>query len=191
MVDALLDALPELFRSGRAQHSALASVVQASSMALEQAGGGRAVVFWSGVEPGNAPSKRREELKVVGTDKEKTLLSGRNPAMKALAAECISRFTSVDLFLCTSNLGVALDTASLAVLPALTGAGMFHYPAFEVERDGERLANEVRRVVTRPSGYDAIAKVRTSAGITVRTIYPSTSQLLKKTKTKQKKEKRK
>lgn len=167
VVDALLDTLPGLFRTGRAQYAAVASAVQACSLALEQAGGGRAVVFWSGVEPGNAPAKRREELKAVGTDKEKTLLAPRNPAMKELAKECITRFTSVDLFLCTSSHGVALDVASLAVLPSHTGASLFHYPGFEVERDGERLANEVRRVVTRPSGYDAIAKVRTSAGLTV------------------------
>lgn len=125
-------------------------------------------MFWSGVEPGNAPSKRREELKAVGTDKEKTLLAPRSPAMKQLAQECVTRFTAVDLFLCTSNLGVAPDIASLAALPAHTGAGLFYYPSFEAERDGERLGNEVRRVVTRPCGYDAIAKVRTSTGLTVR-----------------------
>lgn len=167
VVDTLLDKLPELFRTGRPNHSAMPSVVHASSLALEQAGGGRAIVFWSGVEPGNAATKRREELKAVGTDKEKTLLTPRNPALKTLATECIARAASVDLFLCTSGMAQPIDVASLAVLPSLTGAGLFYYPGFEAERDSDRLAGEVRRVISRPAGYDAVAKVRTSAGITV------------------------
>lgn len=125
VVDTLLDKLPELFKTGRPNYSAMSSVVQASSLALEQAGGGRAIVFWSGVEAGNAATKRREELKLVGTDKEKTLLTPRNPAMKTLATECVARFASVDLFLCTSGMAQPIDVASLAILPSLTGAGIF------------------------------------------------------------------
>lgn len=48
---------------------------------------------------------------------------------------------------------------------------MFYYPGFESERDADRLGSEVRRVVSRPAGYDAVAKVRTSAGITVCILY--------------------
>lgn len=167
VVDALLDKLPELFRGSRAAHSALAPAVQASSLALEAVGGGRAVVIWSGMEGGNAMVKRKDDLKLVGTDKEKTLFHARNPALKTLADECVSRAASIDLFLCLSSLAQPLDVASLAVLPSTTGAGLYYFPAFQVERDADRLAGEMRRVVTRPSGYDAVARVRTSRGLTV------------------------
>lgn len=167
VVDALLDRLPELFSSTRATHSALAPAVQASSLSLQQVGGGRAVMFWTGLEGGGAVAKRREDLKLVGTDKEKTLYHVRNQELKKLASECVTQGASIDLFLCMSSIAQPADVASLTSISTTTGGNMHYYPSFQADRDAERMGGEMRRLVTRPGGYDAIARVRTSRGLTV------------------------
>ncbi len=167
VIDALLDKLPVLFRESRVPHAALGPAVQAASLALESVGGGRAVVVWSGTESGASVTKRREELRLVGTDKEKTLYQPRNPTLKTLATECATQGSAIDLFVCTATAGHPLDITSLLVLPNSTGGGLYYYPGFQSERDALRLSNEIRRVVSRPCGYDAIAKMRTSRGLTI------------------------
>jgi protein transport protein SEC24 len=85
--------------------------------------------------------------------------------LKALATECAGRSTVIDLFVC-SPVGTC-DLVSLAVLPSTTGGNLYYYPGFTSERDGARLQVDSVRALTRPFGYDAIAKVRCSKGITV------------------------
>lgn len=163
VVDALLEKLASMFIKGaRSSPEAFAAAVQAASLALEGSGG-RILAFTSGVP--DSESKRRDDLKLLGTDKERTLYAPRNPALKALATECAGRSTAIDLFVCPP--AGTCDLVSLAALPNTTGGNLFYYSGFTSERDGERLCAEAMRTLTKPFGYDAIAKVRCSQGITV------------------------
>jgi protein transport protein SEC24 len=46
-----------------------------------------------------------------------------------------------------------------------TGGEVFYYPGFKADRDGEKLSNDIRRDITRETGFEAVMRVRTSRGI--------------------------
>jgi protein transport protein SEC24 len=163
VVDYFLEKLAVMFTSGaRSSPEAFSAAIQAASLALAS-GGGRILAFTAGTP--DSETKRRDDIKLFGTDKERTLYAPRSPALKALAAECASRSTAIDMFVCPPP--GTCDLVSLAALTNTTGGNLYYYPSFTSERDGGRLRAETARTLIRPFGYDAIAKVRCSKGITV------------------------
>lgn len=47
----------------------------------------------------------------------------------------------------------------------LTGGQIYKYTYFQAPVDGDRLIEDVKRNITRPTAYDAVMRVRTSTGI--------------------------
>lgn len=56
---------------------------------------------------------------------------------------------------------------SVGCLTAITGGQSHSYPNFHAQRDGTKFAEELRRIVTRPFGFDAVLRVRCSTGLSV------------------------
>ncbi|CAH2268434.1 jg16866 [Pararge aegeria aegeria] len=89
-------------------------------------------------------------------------------AYNELGQSCSAAGVCVQLFVCNNAYA---DAATLGQLPRLTGGQLHKYTYFVADTDGARLAWDVKRTVTRPTGHDAVMRVRTSTGVRATEFY--------------------
>ncbi|XP_066549901.1 protein transport protein Sec24C isoform X1 [Amia ocellicauda] len=165
VINSLLDQIPDMFADTRETETVFAPVIQAGLDALKAADcAGKLFIFNSSLPIAEAPGKlkNREDKKLVGTDKEKTLFQPQTSFYGSLAKECVAQGCCVDLFLFPNQY---VDVATLGVVPLQTGGSIYKYTYFQVPSDGERFLNDLRRDVQKHIGFDAVMRVRTSTGI--------------------------
>ncbi|XP_070975475.1 protein transport protein Sec24C-like isoform X4 [Oncorhynchus clarkii lewisi] len=165
VIESLLDQIPEMFADTRETETVFGPVIQAGLEALKAADcAGKLFVFHSTLPIAEAPGKlkNREDKKLVGTDKEKSLFQPQSGFYSNLSKECVAQGCCVDLFLFPNQY---VDVATLAVVPVSTGGSVYKYTYFQAETDRERFLNDLRRDVQKPMGFDAVMRVRTSTGI--------------------------
>lgn len=93
---------------------------------------GKLMVFSSNLPMVDAPGKlkNRDDRKLLGTDKEKTILNPQNQAYNQLGQDCVQAGVSVDLFLFNNSY---IDIATIGQVSRLTGGEVFKYTYFQVE----------------------------------------------------------
>uniref|UniRef100_A0A671RND6 Protein transport protein Sec24C-like n=1 Tax=Sinocyclocheilus anshuiensis TaxID=1608454 RepID=A0A671RND6_9TELE len=165
VIESLLDQIPEMFADTRETESVFGPVIQAGLEALKAADcAGKLFVFHSSLPIAEAPGKlkNREDKKLVGTDKEKSLFQPQVSFYNTLAKECVAQGCCVDLFLFPNQY---VDVATLGVVPTSTSGSIYKYTYFQASSDQERFLNDLRRDVQKQVGFDALMRVRTSTGI--------------------------
>uniref|UniRef100_A0A671N7I6 Protein transport protein Sec24C-like n=1 Tax=Sinocyclocheilus anshuiensis TaxID=1608454 RepID=A0A671N7I6_9TELE len=165
VIESLLDQIPEMFADTRETETVFGPVIQAGLEALKAADcAGKLFVFHSSLSIAEAPGKlkNREDKKLVGTDKEKSLFQSQVSFYNTLAKECVAQGCCVDLFLFPNQY---VDVATLGVVPTSTGGSIYKYTYFQAPSDQERFLNDLRRDVQKQVGFDAVMRVRTSTGI--------------------------
>lgn len=164
LVESMLDMLPQLFAENKITEAVIGAVVQSVRMALESRGG-KLIVFQTSL-PMSGPGalRHRDELKLYGTEKEKTLYAPQDDFYKKLAESCVDAGLSIDLFLFPN---AYVDVATLGCLSTITGGETHMFTNFNADRDGVKLAGEINRLVTRPFGFNALMRVRCSTGLRV------------------------
>ncbi|XP_032429566.1 protein transport protein Sec24C isoform X2 [Xiphophorus hellerii] len=165
VIESLLDQIPEMFADTRETETVFGPVIQAGLEALKAADcAGKLFVFHTSLPIAEAPGKlkNREDKKLIGTDKEKTLFQPQVGVYNNLAKECVAQGCCVDLFLFPNQY---VDVATLGVVPVSTGGSVYKYTYFQAQTDQERFLNDLRRDVQKQVGFDAVMRVRTSTGI--------------------------
>ncbi|XP_039991896.1 protein transport protein Sec24C isoform X1 [Xiphias gladius] len=165
VIESLLDQIPEMFADTRETETVFGPVIQAGLEALKAADcAGKLFVFHTSLPIAEAPGKlkNREDKKLMGTDKEKSLFQPQVGFYNTLAKECVAQGCCVDLFLFPNQY---VDVATLGVVPVSTGGSIYKYTYFQAQSDQERFLNDLRRDVQKPVGFDAVMRVRTSTGI--------------------------
>ncbi|XP_068438888.1 protein transport protein Sec24C isoform X4 [Clinocottus analis] len=165
VIDSLLDQIPEMFAETRETETVFGPVIQAGLEALKAADcSGKLFVFHTSLPIAEAPGKlkNREDKKLIGTDKEKSLFQPQVGFYNTLAKECVAQGCCVDLFLFPNQY---VDVATLGVVPVSTGGSVYKYTYFQAQSDKERFLNDLRRDVQKLVGFDAVMRVRTSTGI--------------------------
>ncbi|XP_041364667.1 protein transport protein Sec24C-like [Gigantopelta aegis] len=165
VIDSLLLQIPELFAESRETETVLGPVIQAGLDALKSADRcGKLLIFHTSLPTAEAPGKlkNRDDRKLLGTEKEKTLLTTQCPFYTKLGQECVAAGCSVDLFLFPNSY---CDVASMSEVCRLTSGNIYKYSYFQADLDGERFIEDLKRNVSRPVAFDAILRVRTSTGI--------------------------
>ncbi|CAL8261172.1 unnamed protein product [Arctogadus glacialis] len=165
VIDSLLDQIPEMFADTRETETVFGPVIQAGLEALKAADcAGKLFVFHTSLPIAEAPGKlkNREDKKLIGTDKEKSLFQPQVGFYSTLAKDCVAQGCCVDLFLFPNQY---VDVATLGVVPVSTGGSVYKYTYFQAQSDQERFLNDLRRNVEKPMGFDAVLRVRTSTGI--------------------------
>ncbi len=110
LIEGLLDMLPDLFTESMVAEAALGSAVRAVQATLSTLGG-RASIFLSTIPTiGPGALKHREDPKLYGTDKEKTLFVAQDNFYRVAGEECTEAGIAVDLFLFPSQY---IDVASI------------------------------------------------------------------------------
>ncbi|XP_070847397.1 protein transport protein Sec24C isoform X1 [Chaetodon trifascialis] len=165
VIESLLDQIPEMFADTRETETVFGPVIQAGLEALKAADcAGKLFVFHTSLPIAEAPGKlkNREDKKLIGTDKEKSLFQPQVGFYNTLAKECVTQGCCVDLFLFPNQY---VDVATLGVVPVATGGSVYKYTYFQAQSDKERFLNDLRRDVQKLVGFDAVMRVRTSTGI--------------------------
>ncbi|XP_045924173.1 protein transport protein Sec24C isoform X3 [Micropterus dolomieu] len=165
VIESLLDQIPDMFADTRETETVFGPVIQAGLEALKAADcAGKLFVFHTSLPIAEAPGKlkNREDKKLIGTDKEKSLFQPQVGFYNTLAKECVAQGCCVDLFLFPNQY---VDVATLGVVPVSTGGSVYKYTYFQAQTDRERFLNDLRRDVQKLVGFDAVMRVRTSTGI--------------------------
>jgi protein transport protein SEC24 len=75
---------------------------------------------------------------------------------------------SVDVFLFS---GQYTDVASLSILSKYSGGTCYYYPAYNAVRDGTKFHKELTHNLTRPTGFEAVMRVRATRGLRISNFY--------------------
>uniref|UniRef100_A0A0A9W2S1 Protein transport protein Sec24C n=1 Tax=Lygus hesperus TaxID=30085 RepID=A0A0A9W2S1_LYGHE len=165
LIDMLMQQIPTMFADTKETETILAPAIQAGLEALKAAGcAGKLLVFHSSLPTFEAPGKlkNRDDRKLLGTEKEKTVLTPQNKVYNELGQECVQSGCSVDLFIFNNSY---IDLATIGQVARLTGGDVYKYTYFQADLDGDRVVADVRANVRRLCAFDAIMRVRTSAGV--------------------------
>ena len=171
VIDSLMAQIPQMFVDTRETETILAPAIQAGLEALKASErSGKLIIFHSSLPIAEAPGKlkNRDDRKVLGTDKEKTVLVPQNNVYNNLGQECVGAGCSVDLFIFNNSY---VDVATIGQICRLTGGEIYKYTYFQADIDGERLISDVINNISKPIAFDAVMRVRTSTGVRATDFY--------------------
>lgn len=164
VINNLLDQIPDMFADTNESETVFAPVVQAGLEALKAAEcSGKLFIFHSSIPTAEAPGKlkNRDDKKLVGTEKEKTLFQPQRGVYEQLTKDCVAQGCCVDLFLFPNQY---VDIATMGDVPSHTGGSIYKYSNFQVEVNGQQFLSDLSRDVEKSIGFDAIMRVRTGTG---------------------------
>ncbi|XP_047162184.1 protein transport protein Sec24-like At3g07100 [Vigna umbellata] len=163
VVETFLDGLPSMFQDNVNLESAFGPSLKAAFLIMSQLGG-KLLVFQNTLPSlGVGRLKLRgDDSKVYGTDKEHVLRLPEDPFYKQMAAEFSKYQISVNMYAFSDKY---TDIASLGTLAKYTAGQLYYYPAFQSVIHGEKLRNELRRDLTRETGWEAVLRIRCGKGV--------------------------
>lgn len=164
-ISKLMDNIPQIFQGTKENSGALGCAIQAGMSALKASGRtGKLFVFHSSLPQAEGPGKlkNREDRKLLATDKEKTVLSPQTNYYNNLGQELVGVGCGVDLFVFNDSY---VDLSTIGQVSRLTGGQVFKYSLFQREHDGSRFLQDLQRNISREVVFDAVMRVRTSAGV--------------------------
>ncbi|CAK5114559.1 unnamed protein product [Meloidogyne enterolobii] len=165
---ALTSCLREIinnFYNTRITEVGLGPVIQAGLDALKNSErSGKLFIFHSSLPTLAAPGqlKNREERKLLGTDKEKTVLTPAVDFYGKLGEDCVKYGCAVDVYLFPNAF---IDVASISPVVATTGGSIYKYQYFDADQDGVRFLSDLRHGISREIAFDVMLRLRTSTGI--------------------------
>ncbi|GAA6041073.1 hypothetical protein JCM8097_004706 [Rhodosporidiobolus ruineniae] len=164
VIENLLDTLPGLVAETSIVEAAMGGPLKAAQLALKNLGGQLNIFQTSLPTIGPGALKHREDTKLYGTDKEKTLFTPQDPFYRVAAEECVEAGIGINLFLFPSQY---IDVATLGILPGLTGGDLFFHPRFDPVRDGKTVKAEMARVMQRETAASVTMRIRCSNGLRI------------------------
>jgi len=169
VVETLLKKMPNMFQATQNVENVFGVALKAAYDIVKGLGG-KLIVFASSLPSlGVGKLTNREDLKLLGTDKEVTLMNPDDSYYKNFALDCSRLQISVDLFLFSQN--QFMDVATLGCMPQYTGGSTYYFPSFSSERDSEKLFHDLRENIVRETGFEGVMRVRTSKGLKVTAHY--------------------
>ncbi|KAK1353434.1 Transport protein Sec24-like [Heracleum sosnowskyi] len=167
-LELLLENIPNMFQNNKTADSAFGAAIKGAFLAMKSTGG-KLMVFQS-VLPSvgiGALSAREAEGRTNITAAEKEahkLLQPADKILKTMAIEFAEYQVCVDAFITTQTY---IDIASISVIPRTTGGQVYYYYPFSAVSDPAKLYNDLRWNITRPQGFEAVMRVRSSQGLQV------------------------
>lgn len=171
VIDALMEQIPKMFVDTKETETVLHPAIQAGLEALKASNcAGKLLVFNSTLPLADAPGKlkNRDDRKLLGTEKERTVLTPQCPSYNTLGQDCVQAGCSVDLFLFNNSY---IDIATIGQVARLSGGEVYKYTYFQADTDGKRLIEDIIKNVSRPIAFDSVMRVRSSAGIRATDFY--------------------
>ena len=132
IIDLLMGQIPAMFADSRETETILGPAIKAGLEALKAADcSGKLLVFHSSLPIAQAPGllKNRDERKLLGTEKEKTVLTPQTTFYNQLGQDCVGSGCRVDLFIANNAF---VDVATIGQVARLTGGQIYKYTYFQV-----------------------------------------------------------
>ena len=126
-IEEMLSLIERMFTQTTNTSAALGTALQASLRVLEKTGGKVVAVQSSLPTVGEGKLTNRMNVKIVGTDKERSLYKPTTTWFNKLGDDYVKAKIGVDLFLLSSSF---MDVATLGNLPKMTGGSTYFYSAF-------------------------------------------------------------
>lgn len=161
VIDQLMEQIPTMFSNTRETETVLLPAILAglealkvikiiivlvlfliadNSMFLLKASdcAGKLMIFHSTLPIAEAPGKlkNRDDRKLLGTDKERTVLTPQIQAYNQLGQDCVGAGCSVDLFIFNN---AYIDIATIGQVARLTGGEVYKYTYFQVRHKFQKL----------------------------------------------------
>lgn len=165
VIDSLMEQIPAMFGETRETETILLPAIQAGLEALKASEcAGKIIVLHSSLPIADAPGKlkNRDDRNVLGTDKEKSVLTPQSNVYNNLGQECVQAGCAVDLFVFNNSY---VDLATIGQICRLTGGEIYKYTYFQADVDGHRVVNDLIKNISRPIAFDSVMRVRTSTGV--------------------------
>jgi protein transport protein SEC24 len=168
--ETLLTRLGDMFTENSASGSAMGAALQAAYKLISPLGGKIMTLTATLPSVGPGALKAREDPKLLGTNKESTLLGAASSFYKTFPIDCSRSQVSVDMFLFASGYA---DVATLSCLPRYTGGQTYFYKGFSAARseDALKFAHEFGAVLASPISYEAVLRLRCSKGLRATQFY--------------------
>lgn len=114
--------------------------------------------------------KPREDVKLLGTSKESSLLNAASPFYKTFAVDCSRSQVSCDMIIFG---GQYSDVATLSCVPHYTGGQTYYYPGFNASRseDALKFAHEFSELIAEQIGLEAVIRIRSSRNLRMSAFY--------------------
>ncbi|CAO3612248.1 unnamed protein product [Mucor hiemalis] len=163
-LQTLLEKLPDMFKDSVNVNSALGTGLQAAFKLLSPAGGKIICLQSTLPNTGVGALKPREDVKLLGTSKESTLLNAASPFYKTFAVDCSRSQVACDMIIFG---GQYSDVATLSCVPHYTGGQTYYYPGFNASRteDALKFAHEFSELLAEQIGLEAVIRIRASRGL--------------------------
>ncbi|KAL1921839.1 uncharacterized protein VTP21DRAFT_10481 [Calcarisporiella thermophila] len=170
VVESLLGRLGEMFKDTHNINNALGPAMQAAYKLISPIGGKIIVLQSTLPNMGAGALKPREDVKLLGTPKESSLLQPASSFYKSFAIDCSRSQVSVDIFVLSSQYS---DIATLGCAPRYTGGQLFFYPAFNASKteDALKFTNEFADNLSSHIALEAVMRVRASRGVHLSTFH--------------------
>jgi len=169
VVDHFLDSLPEMFaKNPVVSQSCLGPALKAGFTVMKNIGG-KLCVFQS-IMPnlGDGALKNRENRALMGTPNEVQLLRPECTWYKDTAVEFSRQQISVDMFLFPYQY---MDLAAMAELPKYTAGSVHSYVSFNHHKDGQRFEQQLHKVLTETTAFEAVMRIRCTKGMRISNFY--------------------
>ena len=168
VVESLLDSLPNMFKNNSSVNSCTGPALNAAKQVIQHIGG-KLLLFQSTLPSiGEGSLKNRDNPRILGTDKEHTLLNPEDPWYKKTADDLSRVQVAVDTFLFSPQY---TDLATISVLSKCTGGSCHYYPGFYGPRDGVKFERELHHCLTRATAFEAVVRVRATRGLNISQYY--------------------
>lgn len=168
IIDQLLDSLPGMFKASEAVGSCTGPALLAAKRVIQHVGG-KLMLFQTCLpNTGEGTLKPRDNPRVLGTDKEHTLLVAEDQWYKSNGIDFSRLQIAVDTFLFANQF---TDLATLAVLSKYTSGTTYFYPGFYGPRDAAKFEYELSHCLTRAIGFEAVMRVRATRGLKIANFY--------------------
>lgn len=165
----LLDQLPTLYADTIVNESCMLCAVKGAYLAMKHVGG-KLVVFSSIITTlgEGALKPQRENPRLIMTDKEVELFNPMCDDWKQLGQLLTVVQVCLEMFIGAQGY---MDLATVATLAKQTGGDVRYYEQFNPAQHGMKLRKELRHIMTRNQGWEAVMRVRVSRGWKITKFY--------------------
>lgn len=163
-IDALLEGLPTMFEDNADSRSALGPALQAAFSLCSHIGGKVVIVQTTRPSVGVGALAPRGDRKVIGKSAESSYLVPADNFYKLLAVDAAPLHVSFDTFLLCQR---PSDLATVSAISRHTAGNVYFYPGFHVAKDGQRFSSDLGNNLTRPTGWEAVMRIRCSRGVKI------------------------
>ena len=167
LIRNLLEELPRMFSRSSCIDSGFGAALTSVYSILKPVGG-RISAFLSTI-PSMGPGATKEmQLKQSSgqssVSKEKTQVAPLSDFYKKLALECCAQQIGIDLFLFSEQ---PVTYSTVACAAQFSSGQIYYYPGYHINKPTfkERFMKDFTHYLTRPIGFEAVMRVRSTTGI--------------------------